>query len=329
VTLTITGTPPTATATPLPRIPFLIAQGSNEWECAFDLASNLLFDSRTLSFTQLATRDPVALRASYEVIYVAPNLGSADYTLLQGMVQTGGSIEQFVFLGGVAVINVSGTGSDQTDVAPDGVAFVSAGQHNDEQILLSDHPSITGVGFAGEVLSVADFSGWLPTDYGRLFSLPKSANVVLQNTAGPSWAEYTHGDGRVIVTTLSYCWTGHPNSDKAAARNLLRYSRFYSGSAQTPAPTVTPTATPTPTRTRTPTKTLPPTATPTPTLPPTASPTSSVLRGDVNGDTVVDALDLDALIEVIFEGTNPPEADVNADGQVTVADIPALLALIQ
>jgi Dockerin type I domain len=54
-----------------------------------------------------------------------------------------------------------------------------------------------------------------------------------------------------------------------------------------------------------------------------------VLLGDVNGDGRVTADDLTALIEAIFEGSNPPAADVNGDGEVTAADIVALLSLIE
>ncbi|MFI5364505.1 MAG: dockerin type I domain-containing protein, partial [Candidatus Binatia bacterium] len=156
---------------------------------------------------------------------------------------------------------------------------------------------------------------------GTLTNLPNNATVVLANSDGPSWAEYPYGSGRVIVTTLTYCTSGEPDSQAAAALNLLSYSTFFSGSAMTPAPTVTQTGTPTPTRTRAPTRTV--TATPPP------SPTPPILRGDANGDGVVDFNDLEALIEAIFgESTPLPGADVNADGEVTPADIPALLGLL-
>jgi hypothetical protein len=270
--------------------------------------------------------DPVAARSKYQVVYVAPGLGLDDYTSLQRMVALGGFIEQFVSLGGVAVINIGGTFGTQDSVAPDGVGLSGVASHDDEIIVAPDHPYFTGMGFGGESLVKDNFHSWQPTDVGVLTNLPDGATILLDNGDGPSLAEYRHNDGRVIVSTLSFCWDGKPNSSQAAARNLLRYSRFYMGAAFTPAPTVT--STPTPTLTPTPTITPTPrsTATATPTPPPTFTPTSSLLLGDVNGDGVVDALDLDALIAVIFEGDGPPEADVNTDGMVTGADIPALLA---
>ena len=325
--MTVTPTQPTPTRTPLPAIPFLFAIGSNQYQCAFNLAANMFLSGGQEFFTQLAQRDPVQDRGLYQVVYVAPDLGAADYTLLQQMVAPGGFIEQFVSLGGVAVLNVAGSLGDQLNIAPDGVGFSSAAQHLSEQILTPLHPYITGAGFGGEVLGTGDFANWQPTDYGTLTGLPVNASVLLANNDGPSLVEYQHGDGRVIVSTLAYCWDGKPASQEAAARNLLRYSQFYTGSALTPGPTVTPTGTVTPTRTPTPTRTG------TLTIPrsPTPSPTSTpeILLGDVNGDGIIDSNDLASLIEALYMDAPPPEADVNADGQVSGADIPALEALIE
>lgn len=330
---TITGTRPTATPTVSgPPVAFLFARGDNQWQCVFDLSTGLGFTNGSTSFRVLAGFNPVTLREQYQVIYIAPDLSNDDYALLRPMVALGGVIEQFVALGGVAVINMAGMLGDQDAVAPDGVGFSSAMTHDSEDIRLPDHPYITGLGLGGEMLTVDDFTAWEPTDFGTLTGVPSDATILLENSDGPSWAEYRHGDGRVIVTTLSYCWVDKPSSDKAAARNLLRYARFYLGSAFTPAPTLTATGSPTSTRTRTPTRTAtagtPRTATPTETVSPSPSPTVGVLLGDVNGDGHVDDSDLPALIAAIFSGTNQPEADVNNDLVVTTADIPALLQLL-
>jgi Dockerin type I domain len=327
----VTPTQPTPTPTALPAIPFLFAQGANQYLCAFNLAFNppLMFAGGTDSFDRLVGEDPTRLRDLYKVIYVAPDLGDADYTLLRQIVASGGVIEQFVSMGGVAVINAAGSLGDQEDIAPGGVGFSGAAQHLSEQILAPSHPYFTGVGFGGEPLSSSDFDNWQPTDYGTLTNLPGDAAVLLANNDGPSLAEYQYGEGRVIVSTLAYCWDGKPASQGAAARDLLRYSQFYTGSAQTPGPTVTQTGTATPTRTatvtRTPTRTVPrsPTLTPTPT--PTPIP---VLRGDVNDDGVVDDTDLVPLIDALFMDAPPPAADVNADGGVSAADLPAFLPLL-
>jgi len=297
-------------------------------QCAFNLSTQLGFTNVTKSFTGtrgLENEDPVLLRSQFQAIYIGPDLGAGDYASLQNMVMPGGVIEQFVSLGGVAVINAAGTLGDQADIAPDGVGFASVAQHNSETIVDGTHPYFTGLGFGGELLSGSAFNGWQPTDYGvltNLENLPVTATVLLTNTDGPSAAEYQHGDGKVIVTTLSYCWIGRPNSDTAAARNLLRYSRFYFGAAFTPAATVTPTATftQTPTRTITPTSNITATPSPTPTLP--------ALLGDVNNDGVVDDSDFASLIEAIYLGSNPPAADINGDGFVTAADLVAWLLLM-
>lgn len=328
-TVTVTPTQPTPTPTPLPNIPFLFVSGSNQYNCIFNLAFNppLMFSAGTDSFFHVAQEDAAKLRDLYQVIYVAPDLGTDDYSQLQQMVKPEGVIAQFVSLGGVAVINVAGTLGDQANVAPGGVSFSSAAQHISEQILDAPHAYFTGAGYGGEVLSTSSFDNWQPTDYGTLTNLPGNATVLLANNDGASLAEYQYGEGRVIVSTLAYCWDGKPASQGAAARNLLRYSRFYTGSAQTPGPTVTQTGTATPTRTFTPTRTASPT--PPPSLTPTPSPTISILLGDTNGDGVVDENDLPSLIEALFMDTPPPEADVNTDGQVTAADIPAFLALFQ
>jgi len=266
----------------------------------------------------------VVERARWEVVYVAPGLSLADYTYLQQMVAPGGFIEQYVTLGGVAVINVGSTLGDQTSIAPDGVGFSGGAQHNAEDIQLPNHPYILGADFGGARITNGDFSSWQPTDFGTLTNLPPEAVVLLTNSDGPSWAEYAHGNGRVLVTTLSYCWDTQPNSQQAAASNLLLYSRFYSGSALTPAPTVTQTGTPTLTPTPTPTRT----STPGPTRTRTPSPTPTPLRGDADGNGSITSADLDALIHAIFSPTYPPGADVNADEAVTAADVPALLELL-
>lgn len=79
----------------------------------------------------------------------------------------------------------------------------------------------------------------------------------------------------------------------------------------TPAPTRAPTASPT----RRPTGTLAPTATNIP--PPT--PTGSILRGDLNGDGVVNITDL-VIVGANF-GTAGARGDANGDEKVDVIDL--------
>jgi dockerin type I repeat protein len=321
-----TGTRPTATPTALPRVSYIIGRGDNEWQCAFDLQSGppLLLSSGTTPMSTLAIANPETLRSIYQAIYIAPGLGLADYDLLRLMSSLGGSLEQFVSLGGVAVMNLAGINGDQMNVAPGGVGFAAVAQHDAETILLPDHPYITGMGLGGEALGPSDLSSWQPTDYGTLTNLPADATVVLENTDGPSWAEYSYGAGRVIVTSIGYCYDANPESQGAATRNLFRYGRFYLGSAQTPAPTVTTTPTFTATSSRTPTRSRTPT--PTGTRLPSATPTP--LAGDVNGDGSVDELDFPLLLDALFADPPPSGSDVNGDGAVTAADISAFLILL-
>jgi hypothetical protein len=285
------------------------------------LSQSLGLTYGTKTFQTLASSNPVTLRSQYQVIYIPPGLGSANYDWLRQLVADGGFIQQFVWLGGVAVINAGGSLGDQLDIAPGGVGFssVSVAPHDDEEINVPDHLYIGGIAFGGNVLGADDFSGWGPTDLGVLTNLPDDATIVLSNSDGPSWAEYQHGAGRVIVTTLTYCWDTEPKSQMAAANNLLLYSRFYSGFATTPAPTVTATGSPTPTRTPKPSNTPTRTFTPfnrTPATPTaTATPTPPTALVDVIGS--------------IFQEPGSGGADLNGDGEVTAADVSAFIESTQ
>jgi hypothetical protein len=82
--------------------------------------------------------------------------------------------------------------------------------------------------------------------------------------------------------------------------------------------TPTPTATATASLTRTPTtaRSLTPTVTATPRI------------GDLNGDGRIDELDAFVLINAIYDEPPEPRADINLDGMVSAADLPALFRLI-
>lgn len=328
-TPTLTGSPPTATATPLPKIPFLFGSGFNQTDCIFELATSLGFQTAAQQLTGLEIDDPLLDRQLFQVIYVPPDLGLDDYIVLQRLVAPGGVIERFVADGGVAVIHVGGRFGDQQNVAPGGVGFARVRAHDEEFIVEASHPYFIGEGFGGVALSEQDFANWGSTDEGVLTNLPADATVLLRNSDGPSMAEYRYGEGRVIVSTLAFCWEGRPRSKGAPTTNLLRYAPFFLGSAATPAPTVTPTGTPTPTFTRALTPTRTPTRTRTATRTPTVTPTASYLVGDADNNGIVDEDDLFSLLAMLF-GEIPEviEADVNRDGRVTAADVPALLILL-
>ena len=50
---------------------------------------------------------------------------------------------------------------------------------------------------------------------------------------------------------------------------------------------------------------------------------AEMLPGDANCDGRLDAADLAAVVHAVFVGSPCPGADVNGDGQITAADIPA------
>ena len=55
---------------------------------------------------------------------------------------------------------------------------------------------------------------------------------------------------------------------------------------------------------------------------------TAALPGDVNGDGEVSIADVNAVIDMILTGSNEPNGDVNGDGEVGIADVNAVLAAI-
>jgi len=55
---------------------------------------------------------------------------------------------------------------------------------------------------------------------------------------------------------------------------------------------------------------------------------SQHLTGDVNGDGEVTIADVNAVIDLILGGQYDPDADVNGDGEVTIADVNAVIDII-
>ena len=55
---------------------------------------------------------------------------------------------------------------------------------------------------------------------------------------------------------------------------------------------------------------------------------SVVLRGDVNGDGIVNGTDIQAVINVIVDGEYDEKADVNEDGTVNGTDIQEVINII-
>ena len=55
---------------------------------------------------------------------------------------------------------------------------------------------------------------------------------------------------------------------------------------------------------------------------------SEVLLGDVNGDGVVNLLDVAPFVEVLADGTFVPEADINQDGAVNLLDVGPFIQIL-
>jgi len=58
------------------------------------------------------------------------------------------------------------------------------------------------------------------------------------------------------------------------------------------------------------------------------TPVSTGLRGDVNGDGEVTIADVNAIVDLILSGSYSTPADVNEDGEVTIADVNAVVDII-
>lgn len=55
---------------------------------------------------------------------------------------------------------------------------------------------------------------------------------------------------------------------------------------------------------------------------------SPTIRGDVNGDGVVNISDINLIINMILSGTFNAKGDVNSDGVVNITDINAVINII-
>ena len=50
--------------------------------------------------------------------------------------------------------------------------------------------------------------------------------------------------------------------------------------------------------------------------------------GDVNGDGLIDILDIIIIVSMILEGESTPSADVNNDGQLNILDVVMCIEII-
>jgi len=184
-------------------------------------------EARLANIVTMSVNDLLA----YDVIWINPpiinnilnNNTEIYYNNLRSGVANGGPLEQYAAGGGVLVICTAGTIGDQANIAPGGVDYDKS-FHNAEIFTSPSHPYLTGAGYNGFSLSVTEFDNWNSTDHGRLTSLPGGATVVLSNSDGTSWAEYSWGNGTVMVTTLTYGFTNDLPHTGPVSINLINYA---------------------------------------------------------------------------------------------------------
>ena len=176
---------------------------------------------------------PVSTLSGYDVVWINP--GFTNYGALRAGVGAGGNLNQYVLGGGVLVLNVAGNSGSQADIAPGGVDYSRATLHESETFTAPAHPYLTGVGYAGSPLATSDFVNWFYTDHGTLQNLVSGTTTVLSNAHGPSFVEYSFGNGTVILNTLTYGW-GSNGARLQPLNNLINYSVFASQQNAVPEP---------------------------------------------------------------------------------------------
>jgi len=162
--------------------------------------------------------------AEYDMVFISPGFGSIGYDNLRSAVVDGGSLQLYVATGGTLVLNAAGNYGDQDDIAPDGISFDREPMHNSESIMSGSHPYITGVGYSGHTLGTADFANWYETDQGQLTNLAPGTTTILANLDGPSLVEYAHGNGTVLVSTLTVGWGEGGEARGTAQDNMINYA---------------------------------------------------------------------------------------------------------
>jgi hypothetical protein len=136
----------------------------------------------------------------------------------------------FVRLGGVAILHISGNCGDQDNISLPGIQYRTS-YNNQEYIVDAEHPYISGNGYGGEKLVEKDFSGWNFTDHGYLSNVPSFSTVILENLDGPSFIEFNLGKGVVLLTTITFgCCTPKSFDPGAPLTNLLKYSQYVAAS---------------------------------------------------------------------------------------------------
>jgi hypothetical protein len=223
-------------------------------------AAPLLLVNYNMTQTNFAESRAEALGLTYQRVadFTSPEqLKGKSVVIMPGFLSYANLLNQssilseFVQEGGYLWINVAGT-SCAADVAPGGVDYAhdtcGGAQNQSETIVDSGHAYISGSFDArANQLSAADFMNWNVTDIGHVAALPANATVITRNAQGPTLAEYSFGQGWVVVSTLTYGWGPSGGARGVPVDNMLLYAANQARSAVAADPVVTPeTATPEP-----------------------------------------------------------------------------------
>lgn len=150
--------------------------------------------------------------------------GTTNYTSLLAQVSI---LDEFVQSGGYLWLNIAGS-TCASDFAPGGVDFLQytcGGTYNNSETIVDvSHPYILGNFHENaQQLTPADFVNWNVTDLGHLAGLPGNAKKITENPQGATLAEYSYGQGWIVVSTLTYGW-GEAGAKGAALDNMLYYA---------------------------------------------------------------------------------------------------------
>ncbi len=164
----------------------------------------------------------------YDVVYCEP-----DWSSYGNLTNNMSKLAAYTEKGGVIVLNVAGNIGDGFNIDPLGTNFAAysgsngGALHNNESIVATDHPYITGAPFGGVLLNTPDFDNWNYTDHGHLYNYPPFSQVVLRNTQNVAWLQYPLKNGKVIVTSLTYGWGGQGGQGNPLM-NLVDYAFYLS-----------------------------------------------------------------------------------------------------
>ncbi len=174
-----------------------------------------------LSYSTVADFTSVSELAGKSVVIMP------GFTNYSNLLNQANILRDFVQAGGYLWINVAGSGC-ASDFGPGGVDFLQyscGGSFNQSETIVNPaHPYLTGTfDSKAKALSAADLSNWNVVDLGHLSGLPVNATSITQNPQGATLAEYSYGQGWVVLSTLTYGW-GDGGAKGAPLDNMLLYA---------------------------------------------------------------------------------------------------------